>query len=239
MDIEGPGKTRLTMPAYALVIRMLAENVLMPRIVQEVQARFPEEHGSDSDAVCTFGVVRRVKEHRQPEVRALQQKLRDHTDDLWIVSKREQLKSLQAIYEDANRWVPTRLLEARGGGSPRVVFTKDTDSMLKALKHAREIVGFDPTSRIAESLEDLVRRTEGERGLEQTVEAKFQVEHSLPVLDDALLIDIPHEQHTSGEDKRRGFLSGDAAAESADEIPTFTPFGGDVLADGGGEENSD
>jgi len=203
----GVGYTGWTPAAYAACLRMLAEGIRMNRIVREIHARFPAEHGSESARPVTFGMVRHVKYSRRAEVAALRQKLLGKVDDLWIASKRHRLEVLQTIIEDANRWVPTRLLEAAGAPT-KVVYTKNFDPMIKALRQAREELGEDPASRNAESLEALVRRMEDERGLEKTVNADYVVADAVPMIEDALLVELEPCYPSAGADAERGFLDG-------------------------------
>ncbi len=211
------------------MLRLLAENYKMRRVVRVVHEVFAEEHGPGSAAECTFGMVRWIKETRQEEIRALREKLRAETSDLWIAQTRQRLIALEKIYEDCNRWVPVRLLEDRRGGTSKVVYAKNVDGMVKCLKQAREELGEDPASRAADSLEDLVRRAEKERGLTATVDAEVIPERSVPVVDDALLIELAGENRSAGADEERGFLDGSVEPPTVELEPNH--LGGDDLPD--------
>ena len=158
------------------------------------------------------------------DVKALRAKLNENLDDLWIADKRQRLIGFQKVFEDANRWVPHSIL-SKPGGPPIVVYRKDTDVMLKALKMARDELGESATERAAQSLEDLVKQAERSRGLEVEAEIGAPVVDAVPVLEDAQLLEIPEQYRTSGDDSKRGFLAGDV--DMKEEIPKLRPGGSD------------
>ncbi len=216
---SGPGgQITLSTEAYYTVLRMLAENYKVPRIVREIEARFPEEHGKEGVSPVTYRMVRRLKETRGDEIAEVRRRVRDHVEDLWITQKRSRIQQAQLMFEDANRWVPKRLLEPRGGvGAPVVVYEKDHGTMMKALQFVREELGEDPGSRQADSLEALVRAAETARGLEVTAEdAEFTKEDAVPSIDDAVLVEIEPNYPSAGADPSMGFLDGRLLQESLD-----------------------
>jgi hypothetical protein len=187
--------------AYALIVRMIAENFTLRQAESEVNRQYPDEK-------ITYEQIRRVSATRQADIKALRRKLNEELDDLWIANKRQRLIGLQHVYEDANRWVPHSLL-SQPGGPPVVVYRKDTSAMLSALKQARDELGESATERAAQSLEDLVTHAEKTRGLEVTAEVGEEVPEAVPVLTDAQLLELPAQQRTAGADEKRGFLPGD------------------------------
>lgn len=208
---SGPGRTRLSREAYALAIRMMAENFQRAEILREIHTRFPKRHGPEGDLPCTAEVLRNLSRSRQDEINDLRKKLNESLSDLWIANKRTRITALQRIFSDANRWVPKRLIESQKPGSPTrsiVVYEKDTKTMLKALEQARAEIGGTPEERTAQSLEDLVRLAEENRGLERTVPAKDRLDDAVPVIEDAQLLEAPDNYPSRGSDEKRGFVDG-------------------------------
>lgn len=212
----GIGGTSFSTQAYALCVRMLAENWRRGRVLEEIHRRFPE-HRLDGAQPVTIEAVKNVIKKRQAEIRELREALNKEVDDMWIANRRSQLGALQEIFEDQNRWVPDKILEAPRtkaevleGKKPRqiVVYKKDTGGMINTLRLAREITGTDAGTRVADSLEALVQRTEKERGLEHTEVIDVTPEGAVPVIADAKLLEPPPVYPSKGEDPRLGLLDG-------------------------------
>lgn len=224
---KGPGATRLTHEAYAVALRMLADNHKVMPVVREIQKRFPEEHGPESTSPVSYHVIRGVWERRQDEIKALRKKLNDELDHLWITQKRQRLEALQEMFADANRWVPDKIIEPRspgvtsvptpsGGSVPSlVVYKKDTNTMLSVLKQAREEMGEDPESKKADSLSDLVRAAEEARGLQKTADLGHQEEEDVPYIEDARVVDVDPTYPSAGDDEERGFVDGRQIPDAA------------------------
>lgn len=206
----GVNKMQISQSAYSMTLRLLAENLSLRRTQGEVQDAHPDEE-------ITFGMIRRIHVTRKDEVRALRRKLNEALDDLWIANRRQRLIGLQQIYEDANRWVPDHLLTSNAPGVPAVVvYKKNVDAMLKALKQAREEVGGTPQEKQADALERLAALAERERGLERTIDVNEVPDFdTVPELRDAELIEYPGVVRTKGASKMKGFLSGDEAEANA------------------------
>ena len=222
-----PGSTNLSHMAYALVIRMFADNWWPRRVLQEVHARFAE-HRPDGERPVLIETIKGLKKSRQEEIRALRGYLNSQLDDLWIANKRARLEAAQNIFMDANRWVPKRVLEIieKSEGSDgtlvtrsMVVYEKETRVMLDALRYSREELGVDPGSRVAQSLEDLVREAERSRGLQVTEGAPALESGTVPILEDARLIESPTPYHTKGALPSKNILGGAELPELTIDVP--------------------
>jgi hypothetical protein len=212
----GVGKTNFSTQAYALCVRMLAENWRRGKVLEEIHRRFPE-HRLDGEQPVTVDAVKNVIKRRQAEIQQLREELNAEVGDMWIANRRSQLAALQRIFEDQNRYTPKRILEgtltkieALAGKSPKriVVYEKDTGGMLATLRLAREVTGADAGTRVANTLEDLVKRAEKERGLEISEPIDVTPEGAVPMLQDAKLIDVPDVYPSRGDDQRLGLLDG-------------------------------
>lgn len=209
--VVGPGNLDISPQAYALAIRMFADNFLAPQVGREIEKRFGEK--------IKASTVRRIKETRRTEIEALRTRLNtelERDDALWIVTKRQRLLALQKIFEDCNQWVPSKLLQPgpvqAGQGVPTaIVYSKNTRGMLDALKAARDELGVSPEASAAQSLSDMVRIAEEQRGLERTVGSdEPQPDDALPIVLDAELIESPEMYASAGGDETMGILPGDA-----------------------------
>jgi len=215
--VKGPNELSISTHEYQLVVRLLAENWKMPQVVDEVARQFPA-------SACSYGVVRRIKSTRQPEIKALREKINKQLDDLWIANKRQRVITLQRMFEDANRWTPVKAIETiendEAGDPARrtsLVYKKDFGAMISVIKAVREELGEDAGARAATSLEDLVRLAEQSRGLETTHEKGDNLEGAVPVQEDAMLIDVPAQYRTRGSDDTRGFIDGAEVIDQEDE----------------------
>jgi hypothetical protein len=225
--VSGPGHFRISRMAYAMIIRLLADNVKMARIQRAVAQTHPDDE-------VPYIMVQRIKRNRQHEVKELRKRLNSELDDLWITSKRERLVGLQQIYEDCNRWVPNRVIlvekkksDDDGGPSGVISYTKNVDGMLKALKQARDELGESAEEKQASALETLVQMAERERGLEKTIDVESTPDfESVPELRDAQMLEIEGEVRTKGADESKGFLDGgDGDANAHAEALTVTAGG--------------
>ena len=193
---------------------MFAENFGQTRVLREIHKKYPE-HRPDGDSPVTLDAVRHLKSTRKAEVKELRVKLNERAgDELWIANRFSRLKQLQNLFEDANRWVPKRLLrgDPEEDGGPRrsiVVYEKDTGTMIKAVIQAREELGEDADSRQAQSLEDMVRLAEAERGLAKTEEIDVTPADAVPKATDVELVEGPRHYPSKGDDIERGLLDGD------------------------------
>lgn len=221
---EGLNKLAISERAYPYALRMLAENFKMKRVVRELNQLFP------NDPEVTYHTVRRIKETRQDEIKALRQKLNDNLDDLWIADKRQRLVALQMMFEDANRWTPKTVL-AKPGAPPVVVYDKNLGVMKDILKQARDELGGTPADRAADSLEALIKMAEESRGLQRTTGLEgLSDPGNTPALEGAQMIEIEAEYRTAGADEARGQLAGGAPVSDNTPVPDVG-VGGDALRD--------
>lgn len=233
---RGVGNYQLTPEAYAVIVRMLASNYKPKRIVDFVHERYPE-HRPDGSEPVDDTMVKSIRRRRQPEIRELRERLNQEVDDLWIANKRTRLEALQHLFEDANRWTPTKVIEYRerveepdqernpqvgdpvpggpGRGDRRyevrnlIVYEKPVDTLARLLKQAKEELGEDPGSRMANSLEELIKRAEEERGLEKTGDVGgTPPDGSVDYIEDAMVVEIPEEARSRGDALHRNQLDG-------------------------------
>ncbi len=229
--VSGAGSIDLTRAAYAMIVRMLAENIKMARIQRYVQAQH-------SDDEVTYKKVVRIKRTRQHEIKELRKRLNAELDDLWIADKRQRLIGLQQIYEDCNRWVPDKVLLADttsddGGGPSGVIsYKKNVDGMLKSLKQARDELGESAEEKQASALETLVKLAERERNLEQTIDVEAEPDFdTVPELREAQLLELEGEVRTKGADEDKGFLDGGEGDANAHALALTATAGGNTSAD--------
>ncbi len=231
--VTGPGHFRLSGAAYAMIIRMLAENIKMARIQRAAQTAHPDDE-------IPYSMINRIKRNRQPEIKELRKRLNAELDDLWIAQKRQRIIGLQQIYEDCNRWVPEKILvvgkasddDDDGGPSSVVSYRKNVDGMLKALKQVRDELGESAGEKQASALEMLVKMAERERGLQQTIDVEAVPDFdTVPELRDAQLLEIEGEVRTKGADKAKGFLDGGAGDANAHAEALTAAVGGDAPGD--------
>ncbi len=229
--VTGPGHFRLSGAAYAMIIRMLAENIKMARIQRAAQAEHPDDD-------IPYLMINRIKRNRQPEIKELRKRLNEELDDLWIAQKRQRIIGLQQIYEDCNRWVPDKILlldgstDDDGGPSGVVSYRKNVDGMLKALKQVRDELGESAGEKQASALETLVKLAERERGLQQTIDVETVPDFdTVPELRDAQLLEIEGEVRTKGADEAKGFLDGSAGDANAHAESLTATVGSDTSDD--------
>jgi len=217
VSTRGPGQTRLSSEAYALALRMLADNYRKPQIMRAIHERFPE-HRPDGERPVTKQVIWSLARTRRDEVRGLREKLNQELDDLWIANKRQRLVALQEMFEDCNRWTPKKVIEVpappKDGEEVRarvlIVYEKDVPAMLGVLKQAREELGVTAEDRAAKSLQDLVQMAEEQRGLKRTTTIDAHPVDAVEYIEDAQVLELPPAARTKGADAVRGFLAGDA-----------------------------
>lgn len=214
----GPGSTPLSAEAYAIVVHMYAQGQNAGRILRHVHRHFPQ-HRSDGSSPVGKRTIRHIRESRQDEIKEVRRRLIEATDDLWITNPRTRLEILQVMFEDANRLTPKRVIEYQESeGGPHkamVIYEKDFGALLKILDQAYREVGADAGSRVAQSLEDLVRQVEHERGLSEgeIVDVVDVDSERARVLDHATVVDAPRIYPTSGADPKYGLLAGDAGLD--------------------------
>jgi hypothetical protein len=227
--MRGPGKTRLGREAYAVAIRMLAENYRRPLILRAIHERFPE-HRSGEPAEVNNRILMGIAQTRKDEIEELRERLNAELDDLWIANKRQRLVALQEMFEDCNRWVPKKVIEPpwKPGQDDEkrpaaiVVYEKDVPGMLGVLKQAREELGVTAADRAAESIADLVRIAEEQRGLERTTTIDAHPVDAVEYIEEAMVVELAPPVRTKGQDAARGFLDGGAGSVGDDstlELP--------------------
>lgn len=224
---SGPGQSAFHGTSYLYVVRMLAENFPPTRILGEIHKKFPE-HRPNGDSPVSLSAVKSIKKKRSSEVDELRQELNERAGkELWIANRFQRLKQMQNIYEDANRWVPKRAITVVEDGARRsvLVYEKETGMMLKTLAQAREELGEDSGSRQAQSLEDLVKLAEQERGLQLTEEIDVTPVDAVPKATDVELIDPPDFYPSAGDDPERGILDGEHQLDDYVEIAADRPDG--------------
>jgi len=232
--VTGVGKTRFHERSYPVAIRMFAEGHGYKKVAKVVWDMFPE-HRKGGELQLLWTAFQNIQKTRSDEILALRQKLNDSiNDDHWIANKRNRVRALQEMFEDLNRWVPDKVLHVRGQkkadgedagklldsaeapgecerlpGSAVVVYKKDVRGMMEVLKQVREELGEDATGKAAQSLADLVKMAETDRGLDPTViDVEAVGGDTAPMTEDALLIDSPSPYPSAGADDEMGFLDG-------------------------------
>jgi len=214
-QMSGPGNTRFTREAYAMAIRMTADNYRRVQILKAIHKNFPD-HRPGEEREVTAQMLWHLATTRRDEIDALREELNRDLKDLWIANKRQRLVSLQEMFEDCNRWVPKKIIEppwkpSKDGEDkpkPLVVFEKNVAGMLGVLKQAREELGETAADKTAQSLQDLVRFAEEQRGLERTKTIDAHPTDAVEYLEEAKVAEIEPPSRSKGADKRRGFLDG-------------------------------
>lgn len=217
MSKRGPDGTRFTREAYMMVIRMMAENYKRIQIMRVIHDRFPQ-HRPGEELEVSYQMLYQLSRSRREEVMELREELNRELTDMWMANKRQRIQALQDIYEDCNRWVPRRIIEApKKSGVPGVpvedakpvlVYEKNVRGMLDALKQAREEMGDTPEGKIAQSFADLVRQAEEQRGLEKTADVTVHPVDAVDYIEDAVVLEIEGPSRSKGADTKRGFLDG-------------------------------
>ena len=224
------------------VIRMLADNYKLTQVLRIVHEKFPV-HRPDGDIPVTYRMIWYVAHERVEEVEQLRSELNQNLSDLWITNLRQRLTALQDIYQDANRWVPKRIIEPPRGpgrmskdeiekrareGVPGaiLVYEKDTTTMLNSLKQAREELGVTAADKAAGSLSDLVQLMEEQRGLERTGPVDEHPANAVTYIEKARMLELPAPNRSKGPDDQLQFLDGDAEelrGDATGEIPGGEP----------------
>lgn len=202
------------------MIQLLALNFKPMKALAEIHRQFPE-HREEGEAPLRRAAIQYAQHTRKEEIAELRAKLNETVADrFWIATKQGRMQALQNMFEDANRWIPKRILR-RGEGADAndmVVYEKDIGTLAKIVAQARDEMGEDGLSRQAQSLEDIVRLAEQERNLEVTEEIDVTPEGgAVPASTDEHLLDVPNIYPSAGNDDERGFLAGDT------DIPEIVP----------------